>query len=107
MAVAANPLHQTLANIHHFIAIHDMGSVANFYFLTGKPAVTAAVWREYGISVSNEPGVAMSIHSDFMFIINPAGRIRWIIPDDPLSGVAGQESTESELLSLLAKSGLH
>jgi cytochrome oxidase Cu insertion factor (SCO1/SenC/PrrC family) len=107
VAVAANPLHQTLANIHHFIAIHDMGSVANFYFLTGKPAVTAAVWREYGISVSNEPGVAMSIHSDFMFIINPAGRIRWIIPDDPLSGVAGQESTESELLSLLAKSGLH
>jgi hypothetical protein len=42
-----------------------------------------------------------------MFIISPSGHIRWIVPDDPLSGVAGQESTESELLSLLAQSGLH
>ena len=107
VAVAANPDHQTLANVHHFVAIHDMATVPNFYFLTGKPAATAVVWRDYGISVSNEPGVAMSVHSDFMFIISPSGHIRWIVPDDPLSGVAGQESTESELLSLLAQSGLH
>jgi cytochrome oxidase Cu insertion factor (SCO1/SenC/PrrC family) len=107
VAVAANPDHQTLADVHHFIAIHDMGRVPNFYFLTGKAAATAVVWRAYGITVVNQPGIAMSIHSDFMFIINPSVRIRWIIPDDPLSGVSGQASTESELLSLLAKSGLH
>jgi cytochrome oxidase Cu insertion factor (SCO1/SenC/PrrC family) len=106
VAVAANPDHQTLANVRHFIAIHQMEHVPNFYFVTGKPAATARVWRAYGIGVTNEPGIAMSVHSDFMFIINPSGRIRWIVPDDPLSGVAGQESTEGELLSLLAKSGL-
>jgi hypothetical protein len=49
----------------------------------------------------------MSIHSDYMFIIKPSGRLRWIIPDDPLDSSAGQESSESELLSLLHQAGLH
>jgi cytochrome oxidase Cu insertion factor (SCO1/SenC/PrrC family) len=107
VVVAANPQHQTLANVKHFIKIHELGHVTNFYFVTGTLADTKAVWKSYGISVTNEPGTKMSIHSDYMFIINPAGRLRWIIPDDPLSGTAGQLSTESELLSLLHKAGLN
>lgn len=107
VAVAANPLHQTLANVRHFIKIHDLSSVPNFYFVTGTLGKTKAVWKHYGISVSNEPGDIMSIHSDYMFIIKPSGRLRWIIPDDPLASSAGQESSESELLSLLHQAGLH
>jgi cytochrome oxidase Cu insertion factor (SCO1/SenC/PrrC family) len=107
VAVAANPLHQKLANVRHFIKIHDLSSVPNFYFVTGTLAKTKAVWKHYGISVSNEPGSIMSIHSDYMFIIKPSGRLRWIIPDDPLASSAGQESSESELLSLLHQAGLH
>jgi len=106
VVVAANPDHQTLANVRHFIKIHYLASVKNFYFVTGKVNRTRPVWNSYGISVSNEPGELMSIHSDYMFIINPEGRLKWIIPDDPLSGVAGQESAESELLGLLHKAGL-
>ncbi len=106
VAVAANPDHQTLANVRHFIALHDMGHVNNFYFVTGKVSESRKVWEDYGISVSNVPGDEMSIHSDYMFIISPQGDVRWIVPDDPLTGVSGQESTESELLSLLHQSGL-
>jgi cytochrome oxidase Cu insertion factor (SCO1/SenC/PrrC family) len=106
VAVAANPDHQTLANVRHFIVIHDMSDVNNFYFVTGPTAATRKVWNAYGISVTNVPGDAMSIHSDYMFVISPKGYVRWVIPDDPLSGVAGQESTESELLTLLHDSGL-
>jgi cytochrome oxidase Cu insertion factor (SCO1/SenC/PrrC family) len=106
VAVAANPEHQTLANVRHFIALHDLGNVNNFYFVTGKTTATKKVWADYGISVTNVPGDEMSIHSDYMFIISPKGYVRWIIPDDPLAGVAGQESTETELLSLLHDSGL-
>jgi cytochrome oxidase Cu insertion factor (SCO1/SenC/PrrC family) len=106
VAVAANPDHQTLANVRHFIALHDMSDVNNFYFVTGPTAATKKVWADYGISVTNVPGSEMSIHSDYMFIISPKGDVRWIIPDDPLAGVAGQESTESELLTLLHDSGL-
>ena len=107
VVVAANPLHQTLANVRHFIYIHHLKGMKNFYFVTGKAASTRKVWNEYGINVTNEPGDLMSIHSDYMFIIKPNGRLRWIIPDEPLANVAGQRSAESELVSLLAQSGLH
>lgn len=107
VAVAANPEHQTLGNVRHFIAIHDMGSVKGFYFVTGPVAATRSVWNVWGIGVSNEPGVAMSIHSDYMYIIDPKGYVRWIIPDDPGAGGAQETSTVQELLSLLAKVGLH
>jgi cytochrome oxidase Cu insertion factor (SCO1/SenC/PrrC family) len=107
VVVAANPLHQTLANVRHFIKIHDLTSVPNLYFVTGPTAKTRKVWNSYGISVTNEPGDIMSIHSDYMFIIKPSGRLRWVIPDDPLSSSAGQESSESELMSLLHQAGLH
>lgn len=41
-----------------------------------------------------------------MVIINGRDQLKWIIPDDPLKDIAGQESTESELLTLLHKAGL-
>ena len=107
VAVAANPLHQTLANVRHFIKIHDLADVKNFYFVTGRTPATRKIWNEYGISVTNEPGELMSIHSDYMFIITPNGRLRWILPDDPLSGVAGQDSSVSEIEQLLGQVGLH
>ncbi len=106
VAVAANPQNERLANVRHFISIHQMGDVQNFYFVTGPLATMREVWKTWAISVSNAPGDAMSIHSDYMYIVDPAGKVRWIIPDDPLSGVAGQASAESELLSLLHRSGL-
>ncbi|MCU1363762.1 MAG: hypothetical protein JWM55_1590 [Acidimicrobiaceae bacterium] len=107
VVVAANPVHQTLANVRHFISIHALTGVKDFYFLTGKTAATRKVWNEYGISVTSEPGDLMSIHSDYMFIIKPTGRLRWTIPDLPLANVAGQRSAESELVTLLGQAGLH
>ncbi len=107
VAVAADPLHQTLANVRHFIGIHGLANVKNFYFVTGKTASTRRVWNAYGIAVTNEPGDVMSIHSDEMYIINPSGQVRWIIPDDPFTSFAGQRSAESELLALLRKSGVN
>jgi cytochrome oxidase Cu insertion factor (SCO1/SenC/PrrC family) len=107
VVVAANPEHQTLANVRHFIKIHDLEGMKNFFFVTGRTPATRKVWNEYGISVINEPGDLMSIHSDYMFIIKPSGRLHWIIPDEPLANVAGQRSAESELMTLLGQAGLH
>ncbi len=106
VAVAANPDHETLANVRHFIAIHDMAVVDNFYFVTGTLPQTSQVWRDYGVTVVDEPGDAMSIHSDFMFVITPGDRLRWVIPDDPADGGSGQASSDSEILSLLHEVGL-
>ena len=106
VAVAANPEHQTLANVRHFIAIHHLGSMPDFYFVTGPVAETRKVWNAYGIGVSNEKGFAMSVHADYLFLIDPHGYIRWLVPDDPGTGGAQTTSTVTELLGLLAQIGL-
>jgi len=51
VAVAADPYHETLANVNHFIDIHGLKSVKDFYFVTGhctRPEGLGA----YGIGVS-------------------------------------------------------
>jgi len=106
VAVAANPSHESLSDVNHFIAKRHMSSIKNFYFVTSSNlASVQEVWHHYGISVI--PGAKMSLHSDLMFIIDPRGRLTWIIPDDPLSSWSGERSAVSELVSLLHQSGLH
>jgi cytochrome oxidase Cu insertion factor (SCO1/SenC/PrrC family) len=107
VAVAADPYHETLANVNHFISLHQLSGVKNFYFVTGTRARVEKVWSSYGIGVSMAPTAKMSIHSDYMFIIAASGRLKWIIPDDPLANWAGQHSAESELMTLLRESGVH
>lgn len=106
VAVAANPRHETMANVRAFVARHDLGGVKSFHFVTGPLEQLAAIWNAYGIQVSSSPKSVMSVHSDLMFIISPAGRIRWIVPDDPIASSSGQSSAEVELITLLHRAGL-
>lgn len=107
VAVAADPYHEQLSDLRHFIAIRGLAHVKNFYYVTGKLADVRKVWNSYGIGVTMTPTDKMSIHSDFMFIINAKGTLRWIIPDDPLSSTSGQASAVSELRGLLASENVH
>ncbi len=106
VAVAANPEHQSLADVRHFIALHHLGSMRDFYFVTGPVAKTRRVWNAYGIGVSNQPGFAMSIHADYLYLIDPRGYVRWLVPDDPGRGGAQTTSTVEEILGLLGQIGL-
>jgi cytochrome oxidase Cu insertion factor (SCO1/SenC/PrrC family) len=106
VAVTADIYYRTLPYLRHFIKIHDMGDVKGFYYVTGPLAQLRKIWNEYGITVIQTRSDKMSIHSDYMFIINPEGKLKWIISDDPPGDWSGQNSAASELLSLLSKSGL-
>jgi len=107
VAVAADPYHEKISDLQHFIALHGLQKVKNFYFVTGKLASVKKVWTSYGIGVTMKPTDRMSVHSDFIFLIAPGRKLRWIIPDDPLGTWALQRSAESEILSLLSKMGIH
>lgn len=48
----------------------------------------------------------MIIHSDLMFVLSPASRLRWMIPDDSYSSFFGQSCAVTELATLLHHSGL-
>lgn len=106
VAVAANPYHETLADVRHFIARRGLVGVKDFYFVTGTRAATSAVWRTYGISVAARPTDKMTVHSDFVFLISATGHLRWIIPDDPLASTAGTSSAVAEIRHLLASMGV-
>ncbi|HVA53748.1 MAG TPA: SCO family protein [Acidimicrobiales bacterium] len=107
VAVAADPYHERLSDLRHFIAVRGLSHVKNFYFVTGKLSSVQKVWTSYGIGVSMTAKDKMSIHSDFMFLISPEGELRWVIPDNPLSSTAGVASAVSELRGLLASMGVN
>ena len=107
VAVAADPYHETLADVNAFIRLRGLRDVKNFYYVTTDHVKAAEkVWAAYGISVIMKSTDKMSIHSDFMFIIDPTQHLRWVIPDSPLSNWAGQHSAETELLILLRQTGM-
>jgi cytochrome oxidase Cu insertion factor (SCO1/SenC/PrrC family) len=107
VAVAADPYHEQLSDLRHFIAVRGLTHVKNFYFVTGKLASVQKVWASYGIGVTMTKSDVMSIHSDYMFIVNSKNLVKWVIPDDPLSSSSGQASAVSELRDLLADEGVH
>lgn len=107
VAVAADPYHEKLSDLRHFIATRGLSHVKNFYYVTGKLSAVKKVWGSYGIGVSMKRTDKMSIHSDFMFIIDAAGTLRWVIPDDPINSSSGVASAVSELKGLLALEGVH
>jgi cytochrome oxidase Cu insertion factor (SCO1/SenC/PrrC family) len=106
VAVAVNPRHETLANVRTFVAKHDLGAVKNFYFVTGALRELGRIWNAYGVQVASSPKAIMSVHSDLVFVVSPAGRIRWIVPDTPIASSSGQSSAETELITLLHQAGL-
>ena len=107
VAIAANPKHESFADVRHFIDVRGLSSVKDFYYLT-SPDVTQMrkIWASYGIGVETVKNSKMSLHSDILFIIDPSGHFKWIVPDDPLSNWAGQRSAVTELLALLHQSGV-
>jgi cytochrome oxidase Cu insertion factor (SCO1/SenC/PrrC family) len=107
VAVAADPYHEQLSDLRHFIAIRGLTHVSNFYFVTGPLSAVRKVWASYGIGVSMTKSDVMSIHSDYMFIINAKHQVRWVIPDDPIASSSGRASAVSELRDLLADEGVH
>lgn len=107
VAVAADPYHEQLSDVRHFIAIRGLTKVTHFYFVTGALPNVRKVWADYGIGVSMTKSDAMSIHSDYMFIINAKHLVKWIIPNDPIASSSGQASAVSELRQLLADEGIH
>jgi cytochrome oxidase Cu insertion factor (SCO1/SenC/PrrC family) len=106
VAIAINPYHETLADLRHFIEIHNLGRLRHFYYVTGPLPTMRKIWSTYGEEVTMKPTDKMAAHNDIMYIIDPHLRIRWFIPNDPLASQSGQSSTVQVLDHLLTTSGV-
>ena len=49
VGVNVNPQAESVAVVRHFTAVHGLGQLPNWYFLTGTTRQLARVWAAYGI----------------------------------------------------------
>jgi cytochrome oxidase Cu insertion factor (SCO1/SenC/PrrC family) len=99
VAVVANPIYRTAAFTSAFDRQEGLTGLPNWYFLTGSLPALEHVWDSYGVLVSAETAGAMVAHSDLAFVIDPQGRERDALIDDPGPTQPYASSFSSLLLS--------
>jgi cytochrome oxidase Cu insertion factor (SCO1/SenC/PrrC family) len=99
VAIVANPIYRSTAYTNAFDRQEGLTHLANWYYLTGSLAALQHVWDSYGVLVSAETAGAMVAHSDLAFVIDPEGRERDALIDDPGPSQAYVSSFSSLLLS--------
>jgi cytochrome oxidase Cu insertion factor (SCO1/SenC/PrrC family) len=99
IAIDANPRFTAADYLNAFDREEGMNRVPNWLYLTGSTKELKRVWRDYGIVADVEPAGAMIAHSEFAFVIDSSGRIRYTFGTSP--GPAS-ESTQSSFSVLLA-----
>jgi cytochrome oxidase Cu insertion factor (SCO1/SenC/PrrC family) len=83
VAVATNPIYDSLAVLDAFDQSQGLTDVANLQFLTGPVAVLQHVWDNYSVQALVVPGGAMVNHTDIVYVIDRTGQIRYILDADP------------------------
>ncbi len=99
VAVDANPRYIARDYLIAFDRQEGLQNVANWLYLTGTLPQLQHAWRALGATVQYLPAGAMIDHSEFAYVIDPSGHIRYDVDVDP--GPA-TEATESSFAVTLA-----
>ena len=99
VAIVANPIYRTAAFTNAFDRQEGLTHLPNWYYLTGSLQTLQRVWDSYGVLVNTEAAGAMVAHSDLAFVIDPEGRERDALIDDPGPTQQYASSFSSLLLS--------
>ena len=78
VGVNVNPHANSVADVRNFTSVHGLSSLTNWYFLTGPLARLVPVWRSYGIEVILPKNGTQTVHSSYMYFVNPLGRERFL-----------------------------
>jgi cytochrome oxidase Cu insertion factor (SCO1/SenC/PrrC family) len=98
VAIAANPLYHSVADIDAFDRQEGMNTLSNWLFLTGPTPRLRAVLNAYGVEDVVLPAGGMVGHADSAYVIDARGDSRVALDDDP-----GSQSVDaSSFSSLLA-----
>ena len=83
VAVDANPRYISTDYLTAFDRQEGLQSTPNWLFLTGTLPQLQHAWRALGVEVAYLPAGAMIDHSEFAYVIDPSGRIRYDLDTDP------------------------
>ncbi|MGH9088656.1 MAG: SCO family protein [Acidimicrobiales bacterium] len=77
VSVNVNAGHSSPATVVSFVHLHGngIGTVPNFYYVTGRPGALRPVWTGYGIIVHVNNGKVF--HSEGLYFIAPGGVVRY------------------------------
>lgn len=78
VAVAANPIFHSVADVANFTKSEGLASMPNWYYLTGTESALASVWKKYGIEVRTTQ-VGMVVHTQVEYFIDKSGVERGLI----------------------------
>jgi cytochrome oxidase Cu insertion factor (SCO1/SenC/PrrC family) len=93
VAIVANPVYRSVADVDAFDRQEGMADVPNWLFLTGSRATLTKVWYAYGITAAIVPAGGMVLHQDVIVVIDADGQDRRILEADP--GAADATSLQS------------
>ena len=99
VAIVANPVYRARPYLTAFDRQEGLEKLPNWLYLTGSGAELSRVWSSFGVQVAFAPGGAMIAHSDLSFVIDPAGRMRYIINSNPGPGTEASRSSFAALLA--------
>src|SRR5579875_192572 len=103
IAIVANPLYRSVGATQAFDRQERLTQVPNWLYLTGSIAQLSHVWKSYGIPVQVVSGGGMVAHPDVAYVIDPHGRTRLIIDDDPGPGTDATMASFSAQLAQAAR----
>jgi cytochrome oxidase Cu insertion factor (SCO1/SenC/PrrC family) len=78
VGVNVNPHANSVHDVKLFTSSHGLGTMKNWYFLTGSLAQLLPVWRAYGIEVIVPKNGQQTTHSSYIYFLNPLGRERFL-----------------------------
>jgi cytochrome oxidase Cu insertion factor (SCO1/SenC/PrrC family) len=103
VAIAANPLYNSVAVVAAFDRQEHLDTLANWLFLTGPRSTLQTVWNDYGVSVAIAPAGSMAAHSDLAYVIDAEGNTRRIISAEPGDGTADNSSFSTLLAAQITQ----
>jgi cytochrome oxidase Cu insertion factor (SCO1/SenC/PrrC family) len=101
VAIDANPVYRSVGTIDAFDREEHLTGVQNWLYLTGSLEALTKAWDGYGIQVSVSSAGAMVAHSETAYLIDPDGRMREILGDEP-----GTTSSARSSMAGLVANGL-
>jgi cytochrome oxidase Cu insertion factor (SCO1/SenC/PrrC family) len=93
VAVDANPRYIASDYLSAFDRQEGLQSTPNWLFLTGTLPELQHAWHVLGALVQYAPGGAMIDHSEFAYVIDPSGRVRYDLDTDPGPATGATESS--------------
>jgi cytochrome oxidase Cu insertion factor (SCO1/SenC/PrrC family) len=101
VAVVANPIYHTVADMQAFDRQEGLSAVSNWLYLTGSVTQLEKVWSAYGVEVQVTPAGSMVDHSEVAYVIDARGHTRAVLDAAPGTGTAESSSFSSLLTNEL------